>query len=249
MSGSAAPAGAAPDTRPPATLACCGLIGTVIADNGLTERAFSEAIATQGVVTGTGDYARAMALVHRTRGQAAGAVLAALFPGNAPRAQAAHLAFERSLASAVDRIGVSAVPGAREALAELAAGGLRICVLTGLSVRLSAAVLRAVGWAGQGELVLSGDEVPRGFPAPDLVLTAMLRAGVGDVREAVVADCAGDAMAAGRAAGAGLTVGLLSGPHSRERLKRDGASVVIDSIAGLPVAVLPRGQSVRSVAG
>jgi phosphoglycolate phosphatase len=50
---------------PAITLVCCGLIGAAVADEGMVERAFAEAIATQGVVTGTADYARCMAQVHR----------------------------------------------------------------------------------------------------------------------------------------------------------------------------------------
>ena len=56
-------------TDPPVTLACCGVIGTTVCDNGMVERAYSEAIATQGVVTGNSAYARCMAGVHRSRGQ------------------------------------------------------------------------------------------------------------------------------------------------------------------------------------
>jgi len=234
MTGPILPAGAAqPGEAPAATLVCCGLIGTVVADTGLVEQAFTEAIATQGVVPGTSAYARSMAIVHRTRGQATGAVMSAVFPENQVRAQAAHLAFDRSLGSAVDRMGVSPVPGAREVLAQLAATGLRVCLLTGLSARLLSLVLADIGGPDLADLVLSGDDAPRGWPFPDLLLAAMLRLGVADVREAVMVDCTGDGVLAGRRAGASLAVGVLTGPHSRERLRRDGASHVVDSIAGV----------------
>jgi hypothetical protein len=59
----------------PVSLVCCGLIGTLVTDNGMIDRAFTEAIATQGVVTGTTAYARCMAGVHQTRGQSAADVL------------------------------------------------------------------------------------------------------------------------------------------------------------------------------
>src|SRR4029077_2609142 len=76
---------------PPVTLVCCGVIGTTVSDNGMVERAYSEAIATQGVVTGTSAYARSMAGVHRSRGQYTLDVMRSLFPENQPRAQAAQL--------------------------------------------------------------------------------------------------------------------------------------------------------------
>ncbi len=37
----------------PVSLVCCGLISTLVTDGGLVDRAFAEAIGTQGVVTGT----------------------------------------------------------------------------------------------------------------------------------------------------------------------------------------------------
>jgi len=218
---------------PAATLVCCGLIGTTVADDGLVERAFTEAIATQGIVPGTGAYARCMALVHRNQGQSTADVLSSLFPDNQARAQAAQLAFDRSFGAAVDRMGVVPVPGAREALEKLSSSGLRICLVTGLSRRLMGRVLDTISWSDRVDLALSADDVTRGCPAPDLVLVAMLRLGVGDVRETVMADGTGDGILCGRRAGAGLLVGVLTGPHSAERLSRAGATHLIDSISGL----------------
>ena len=70
------------------TLACFGLIGTTMVDDGTLEKAYAEAIATQGVVTGTTAFARSMARVHRSRGKSSIDVLRELFPGNEARAQA-----------------------------------------------------------------------------------------------------------------------------------------------------------------
>jgi len=219
---------------PSATLVCCGLIGTTVADTGLVERAFTESIATQGIVPGTGAYARCMAFVYRSRGQFTGEVMRALFPDNLARAQAAQLAFDRSFSSAVDRMGVSAVPGAPEALASLSESGVRVCVMTELSSRLLDLVLDAAGWWGHLDLKLSSGDVPRGCPAPDQVLCAMLRLGVTDVRETVVADGTGPGVLAGVRAGAGMPVGVLTGPHSRDRLSRAGATHLVGSISALP---------------
>ena len=222
---------------PSATLVCCGLIGTMVADTGLVERAFTESIATQGIVPGTGAYARCMAFVHRSRGQFTGEVMSALFPDNQARAQAAQLAFERSFSAAVDRMGAQPVPGAPEALARLCESGLRICLITELSARLLDLVLDAIGWWGHLDLKLSSADVPRGCPAPDQVLCAMLRLGVTDVRETVVADGTDVGVLAGCRAGAGMAVGVLTGPHSRDRLRRAGATRLIGSISALPEMV------------
>ena len=97
----------------PISLVCCGLIGTMVTDDGMVERAYAEAIATQGVVTGTTAYARCMARVHQARGMSTVEILSNLFPDSQARAQAAHLAFDRSYGDAIGRTGVAPVPGRR----------------------------------------------------------------------------------------------------------------------------------------
>jgi phosphoglycolate phosphatase len=223
------------------TLACFGLIGTTVVDDGILERAYAEAIATQGVVTGTGAYARSMAQVHRARGKTTIDVLRELFPGDEVRAQAAHLAFERSLSGALQRAGVRPVPGAPEALAELAEAGYRICLLSSVSRRQLEALLTALGWRDRFDLALGSDEVPRGCPFPDPVLQAMLQLGVDDVRETVVVQSTQSGVVSGRRAGAGVVAGVLTGSHPAARLRKAGATHVLASVADLPAVLAGAG--------
>ena len=221
------------DTRP-VSLVCCGLIGTTVTDNGMVERAYAEAIATQGVVTGTTAYARCMAGVHRSRGQSTIGVLRSLFPESQARAQAAQLAFDRSYSAAVARTGVVAMPGAEQAIDKLRGTGARVCLISGFSQRLLGLVIDTLGWWDRIDLALSPDEVPRGCPWPDLVLAAMLRLGVNDVRDAIVAHGTESGVLSGRRSGVGAVVGVLTGTHTTERLRRAGASHVLGSVSELP---------------
>jgi len=218
----------------PVSLVCCGLIGTVAADGGMVDRAYAEAIATQGVVPGTTAYARCMAQVHQGRGEYAAEVLRGMFPDSQARGQAAHLALDRSFCDAVGRMGATPVPGAVAAIDQLAREGIRVCVITSFSRRVMTLVLDTLGWWDRIDLALCPEDVPRGCPWPDLVLAAMLRMGVADVRETVVADDTESGISCGRRAGAGLVVGVLNGVHSGERLRRGGATRLIPGIADLP---------------
>jgi len=218
-------------------LACFGLFGTTVADDGILERAYAEAIATQGVVTGTAAYARGMAQVHRSRGKAVIDVLRELFPENEARAQAAYLAFDKSLSGAVQRFGIHPVPGAPEALDELAAAGWRSCAISSFSRRQLAGILGALGWQDRFDLAVSVDEVPRGCPWPDPVLYGMLTLGVDDVRDAVVVQATESGVLAGRRAGAGLVAGVLTGTHPAARLRSAGAAQVLGSVADVPAMV------------
>ena len=152
----------------------------------MLERAFAEAIATQGVVTGTAAYVKAMVQFDRTRGWSPTDVIHTLFPEDEIRAQAADLAFERSFQAAVDRFGALPRPGANDALSKLAAAGTRLCLMSCLSRPAFSLIMERLGWWQRGDLILCADDVARGFPWPDLVLTAILRLGVGDVRDVAV---------------------------------------------------------------
>jgi phosphoglycolate phosphatase len=224
-------------TVPAQTLACFGLLGTTVADDAILERAYAEAIATQGIVTGTAAYARSMAQVHRARGKAVIDVLRELFPANEARAQAAYVAFDRSLSGIVQRAGVRPVPGAAEVLAELARSGFRICVMSSVSRRQLSAFLTALDWQDRIDLLLGADDVPRGCPAPDPVLQAMLRLGVDDVRETVVVQSTESGVLSGRRAGAGVVAAVLTGTHPAARLRQAGATHVLASVADLPAVL------------
>ena len=216
------------------TLVCCGLIGTLVADDGLIERSFAEAIATQGVVSGTSAFARRMSQVHKARGKAPGDVLRELFPDNEPRAQAAALAFDKALPDAVSRSAVRPLPGAVETLDEIRAAGRQACVLTSLPRRVVDLVLDATDLSGKIDIAVTAEDAPRGFPAPDLALTAMLRAGVEAVQDVAVVHDTGAGIACGRSSGASIVAGVLTGPHAAARLQAAGATHVLGSIADLP---------------
>ncbi|HEY1916814.1 MAG TPA: HAD family phosphatase [Streptosporangiaceae bacterium] len=225
------------------SVVCCGLIGTLISDgatqdsatqDSLVERAFAEAIATQGIVAGTSAYAGSMAQVSRERGRPTGDVFASLFPDNQARAQAAGMAFERSYRAAVDRTGLHILPGADQAIDKLTGSGTKVCLITSLPRSLLPVVLGAVGWRGRTDLALSPDDVSRGYPAPDLVLTALIRLKAGAVSEMAVASGSVSGITAGRRAGARVVAGVLTGPHTPARLRQAGATHLIETIAELP---------------
>ena len=226
---------------PPISLACFDLFAIAAQDEGMLERAFAEACATQGIVPGTADYAHHMVTVHQTLGEPPVDVFRGFFPGNPGRAEAAALAFERSLRAAIDRHGLTPAPGAREMIERLRESGVRVCMLTGLSRRMLGIVLDTLGWWRLADLALSPEDVPRGCPWPDQMLTAMLRLGVGDVREAAYAGSTASGIRCGRRAGARIVAGMLTGGHTRDRLRAAGATHFITGISEFPRLVARAG--------
>lgn len=226
------------------TLACLDLAGTSVADGGVIERAFTDALGTQGIVPGTEAYRRAMTTVHASRGQSKLAVFREVFADEA-RARAANHSFERAYDSVIERAGLQPVPGAEEAIDRLAESGVKVCLMTGFGRATMGRVIDTLGWWKRADLLLCPDDAGgRGRPYPDMILTAALRLHVDDVRAIAVCGDTDSDMRSGRRAGASIVAGTLTGAHDRPRLEAAGATHVIGSIADLPNLVLPRSAAV-----
>lgn len=211
------------------------MAGTTVADGGLVERAFAAAATELGVEPGSPDHADKLAYVRATMGESKISVFRHLF-GDEERAQHANAAFEKAYGELVDGGLVAPIPGAREAIEELRAGGRTVVLTTGFARVTQDAILDALGWQDLVPLTLCpADAGGRGRPYPDMVLTALLRtAAADDVREiAVVGDTSYD-MLSGVRAGAGLVAGVLTGAHDSDALRAAGATHVLGSVAELP---------------
>jgi phosphonatase-like hydrolase len=129
------------------------------------------------------------------------------------------------------------LPGATEALARLRDQGLRVCLTTGFSAHTQRRILDVLGWDTLTDLALSPADVARGRPYPDMVLTAVLRLGVDDVRQVAVAGDTVSDLLAGTRAGAGLVAGVTTGAHDATALATAPHTHILTSIAALPDVV------------
>ncbi|MFG2159148.1 phosphonatase-like hydrolase [Streptomyces olivaceus] len=211
------------------------MAGTTVADGGLVERAFDTAARELGVEPGTDDHAAKLAYVRATMGESKISVFRHLF-GDEDRARRANAAFERAYGALVDDGLVAPVPGAREAVGELAADGRTVVLATGFARVTQDAILDALGWRDLVPLTLCpADAGGRGRPHPDLVLAAFLRTGAADaVRQVAVAGDTSYDVLSGVRAGAGLVAGVRTGAHGDDAFREAGATHVVDSVADLP---------------
>ncbi len=137
----------------------------------------------------------------------------------------------------VDRLlaqeGIAAYPGSVALLAVLAARGVPMAVVS--SSRNTAAVLEAAGIADRFAVVVDGVVAARerlaGKPAPDTFLRAAALLGVPPASAVVVEDALAG-VAAGRAGGFGLVVGVDRGAGVA-RLRTAGADVVVTDVGEL----------------
>lgn len=232
---------------PRVCLACIDMAGTTVCADGVLEQAFAEAVDEIGLAPGTSAYERALTLVRDTVSESKVVAFRALVGGDANRADTLNATFERAYARIAAAGGVSGIPGAEAALRELRDADVAVCLVTGFSRSTQDAMLAALGWSDLIDLALVPAEAGRGRPFPDLVLTAVLRLGIDDVRSvAVVGDTQGDVLGGVRS-GASIVAGVLTGVHDRATLVTAGATHILDSVADLPGLVLGAERGARQV--
>ncbi|MDH6576637.1 phosphonatase-like hydrolase [Kitasatospora sp. MAP5-34] len=209
------------------------MAGTTVVDDGLVERAFQAAADELDVETGSAEHARMLEHVRVTMGESKISVFRHLF-GAEERAQRANVAFEGAYHDLVDAGHCSALPGAAEAIEQLRSADRKVVLTTGFSRATQDQILKALGWQDIADLSLCPADAGRGRPYPDMVLAALLRTQTDSVRQIAVAGDTGYDMLTGVRAGASVVAGVLTGAHTQERLRADGATHVLASVAELP---------------
>jgi phosphoglycolate phosphatase len=219
-------------------LVCLDLAGTTVADGGVVERAFAQALLECDVEPGSQQLLDGLAHVRVAMGRPESEVFGEIFPGEPGRAVAACGHFEAAYDASLARGEVAAVAGAAEAMERLLGMGMALCFTTGLTAPMRDRLLETMGWQDLANLALSPEEVGRGKPYPDMILTAVLRLGIDDVRHvAVVGDTTSDLLAGSRA-GAGVVAGVLTGAHDREHLEAVPHTHILESVVELPALLV-----------
>ncbi|MFC0431462.1 phosphonatase-like hydrolase [Kutzneria buriramensis] len=214
------------------TLAVLDMAGTTVADDGLVERAFTDAIGAVGVSERDDRFPAMLDHVRRTMGQSKIVVFRALLPE--AEARQANAAFEAAYGRLVKAGHCEPVPGAEQAIKDLRAAGVKVALTTGFARPTQDAIIAALGWQDLADIALTPADAGRGRPFPDMVLTAVLRLGVDDVREvAVVGDTPSDVVS-GLRAGASVAAGVLTGAGVAADFEAVGATHVLESVRDLP---------------
>jgi phosphonatase-like hydrolase len=193
-------------------------------------RAFAAALADHGVEASAQE-------INAVRGAAKREAIATLcapkYGADAVRVAAVYSAFKAHLQRVFTRE-AEPVAGAVQTFAWLRERGIKLALNTGFDRDITELLLDALHWRGVAEAVICGDDVKVGRPAPYMIFRAMEATGTADVRQVLnVGDTVSDLQAA-RNAGVAVSVGVLSGAHSRQQLAAEASDFLIDSIADLP---------------
>lgn len=210
------------------TLAALDIAGTTVDEGGAVYRVLAEVVADHGTPAADADIRRWMGADKR-------AALAAL-TGDAAAVEHLHAAFVKRLHAAYAEVPPTPVPGAAQALAALRASGVRVVLTTGFDRQVTDPLLAALGWSVGDDLdgVVCASEVSAGRPQPHMIHRAMELTGVTDPARVLVAGDTALDVRAGRAAGAALVVGVLTGAQTAEELRAEHPTHVVDGVHLLP---------------
>lgn len=130
--------------------------------------------------------------------------------------------------------GVTRISGAATTLAWLRERNLKIATTTGFYRELRDTILHAAGWERAFDVNVCSDDVLHGRPAPDMIQRVMQTLNVADpVAIMNVGDTPLDLQSAANA-GIKLSVGVLTGRHTVERLSSEPHAHIVASVADLP---------------
>lgn len=206
------------------------LMGTLIIDGDVVNKAYGRALEQAGLRPGEDAFDQAMAGVDALRGRPTLVVLTSVL-GDAVVAEEATWAFDDSILEETQNL--KPVRGAQEVLAQLSDRHILTAVTTSFTPEVRRAALAALGWSDMFAAALSARGARRGHPAPDLLLEAILKLRIDSVGQvAIVGDSAAD-LEAGNRAGAGLVIGVRSGGAPEHSLASAPHTHLIDSVADL----------------
>ena len=215
-------------------LALLDLAGTTVCDDGIVLDAVLAGLGAVRVPSAGPRFPALRRQAEATMDRASLSVFGDLLDGDMCRARHADAAFAARLRVRLAEGLLCEVPGATTTMTLLREAGISVGLASGFEPSLHTEIVDALGWTELVDVTVCPADVDgRGLPDPAMLLTAAARIDA-EPADVVTAGDATSAMVAGRRAGAGLTVGVLSGAHRAAPLRAAGADAIVDSVADLP---------------
>ena len=212
--------------NPQPTLAVFDTMGTTICDDGIVQRCVTRALTSVHMTRINSDD------VDAQRGRTKQDLFLNLL-GDQVRAHSAFQTFKGELIKAVRQGELQPVASANDVFKAMHNRGINIALISGLDREILDALIADMGWNHTFNFTLSSNDVKRGRPSPDLILTAALQAQVDNVRDILtVGDTTNDLIAADHA-GVVMNYGVLGGAHGRSKLESAPHRAILNDLSEL----------------
>jgi phosphonatase-like hydrolase len=189
----------------------------------LVLRSYDDAFRSRGVEV-------PMAVLNEQRGRDKWTVIREL---GGEDAEEIYSHFNAALLANADR--VREVRGASEAFRFLRGHGIRVALNTGFPREVAEGIIDHLGWEREGliDAWTCSEDVGRSRPDPAMIHALMGDLGVGDPSTVMKVDDTATGIEEGLNAGA-VTLGVLTGTQTKERLLQAGPHAIIESVRRLP---------------
>jgi phosphonatase-like hydrolase len=216
------------DPPMPLKLVVLDIGGTLIADHGEVPDAMLGAFSRHGVTVTPQEFSE-------WRGASKRAMVRH-FVGREKKSDALIEPIYADFTTAVTRAyeKVQPIPGAEQALKDLAAMKLLLATTTGFDGPLTKSIITRLGWQHYFVGNITSDDVTDGRPAPYMLFRAMEAA---HINETAIVMAVGDTpldLQAANNGGMGAAIGVYSGAATEDRLRKERNSGVLPSVAELP---------------
>jgi phosphonatase-like hydrolase len=219
----------------PIRLVIFDIAGTIIEDHGEVLSSFELALKKNGISVEEHELrewkgaSKREVIRHFVHRQTGGNALAAN-----QRIDKTYGDFRRMLEDHYQNNGVMPIRGVQTTFDWLIDHDIHIATTTGFYREVNDLILKKAGWEKVFRARVCSDDVALGRPAPFMIFHAMEAAQVTDVSQVInVGDTPLD-LQAGVNAGVRGVIGVLTGTHTEDRLRRERHTHILSSVAEIP---------------
>lgn len=143
--------------------------------------------------------------------------------------------FKVLLKEAYTNLKVSPYKGVEELFEILRSNQIRVVLNTGYDSSTANTLLGKLGWkvGEQIDALITADDVENGRPTSEMIDRAMELFGISDSKQVLKAGDSEIDIEEGKNANCGMTVGVLTGAHTKEQLERASPTIILDSLEEL----------------
>jgi len=157
---------------------------------------------------------------------------------NLPLIDRTYSEFRYRLEERYGKGGIVKIKGAEETLDFLRARQIKLATTTGFYREVRDRIVKELKWESRFDVNVCSDDVASGRPAPDMIHLAMKQLNISDPQNVLTVGDTPLDLQSGTTAKCGIVVGVLTGMHTPERLRREPHTHIINSVADIRTVVI-----------